>query len=58
MADEVKTEVAEATTEKKEVSAKFKDLVEQIEKLSVLELSELSKSLKTDSALAQLLQSL
>lgn len=35
-----------ATEEKKEVPAKFKDLVEQIDKLSVLELSELVKVLE------------
>jgi large subunit ribosomal protein L7/L12 len=41
--------MAEETTaveEKKEVPAKFKDLVEQIDKLSVLELSELVKVLE------------
>lgn len=42
MAEEVK----ETTEEKKEVPAKFKDLVEQIDKLSVLELSELVKVLE------------
>ena len=35
-----------AVEEKKEVPAKFKDLVEQIDKLSVLELSELVKVLE------------
>jgi large subunit ribosomal protein L7/L12 len=35
-----------ATEEKKEVPAKFKDLVDQIDKLSVLELSELVKVLE------------
>lgn len=34
------------TEEKKEVSGKFKDLIEQIEKLSALELSELVKALE------------
>lgn len=39
--------MAEATEDKKvEVPAKFKDLVEQIEKLTVLELSELVKVLE------------
>lgn len=42
MAEEVK----ETTEEKKEVPVKFKDLVEQIDKLSVLELSELVKVLE------------
>lgn len=42
MAEEVK----ETTEEKKEVPAKFKELVEQIDKLSVLELSELVKVLE------------
>lgn len=42
MAEEVK----ETTEEKKEIPAKFKDLVEQIDKLSVLELSELVKVLE------------
>jgi large subunit ribosomal protein L7/L12 len=37
---------AEAKEEKKEVPKKFKDLVEQVEKLSVLELSELVKVLE------------
>lgn len=37
---------AEAKAEKKEISGKFKDVVEQIEKLSVLELSELVKVLE------------
>ena len=50
MAEEEKTETteapAEATEEKKEVPAKFKDLVDQIDKLSVLELSELVKVLE------------
>ena len=44
MADEETT--AEATAEKAEVPAKFKDLVSSIEKLSVLELSELVKVLE------------
>lgn len=39
-------EETKATEEKKEVPAKFKDLVEQIDKLSVLELSELVKVLE------------
>ncbi len=42
MAEETNT----AVEEKKEVPAKFKDLVEQIDKLSVLELSELVKVLE------------
>ncbi len=48
MADEEKKEAAasEEQAEKKEVPAKFKDLVEQIDKLSVLELSELVKVLE------------
>lgn len=47
MAEEVKDAAVEAATEeKKEVPAKFKDLVEQIDKLSVLELSELVKVLE------------
>ncbi|MCC7289409.1 50S ribosomal protein L7/L12 [bacterium] len=47
MAEDEKKEVVEATEEvKKEVPAKFKDLVEQIEKLSVLDLSELVKVLE------------
>ncbi|TAK89684.1 50S ribosomal protein L7/L12 [Patescibacteria group bacterium] len=47
MAEEVKeTPAVEAAEEKKEVPAKFKDLVEQIDKLSVLELSELVKVLE------------
>ncbi len=48
--EEVKEEVAEATAdkaeEKKEVPAKFKDLVSEIEKLSVLDLAELVKVLE------------
>lgn len=43
MSEEVKNETAE---EKKEIPAKFKDLVGQIDKLSVLELSELVKVLE------------
>lgn len=46
MAEEVKDVAVEAAEEKKEVPAKFKDLVEQIDKLSVLELSELVKVLE------------
>jgi len=46
MAEEVKDAAVEAAEEKKEVPAKFKDLVEQIDKLSVLELSELVKVLE------------
>lgn len=42
MAEETNT----AVEEKKEVPAKFKDLVEKIDKLSVLELSELVKVLE------------
>jgi len=49
-AEETKTEAklakAEDKEEKKAVPAKFKDLVEQIDKLSVLELSELVKVLE------------
>jgi large subunit ribosomal protein L7/L12 len=45
MADET-TATAEQTEDKKEVPAKFKDLVEQVDKLSVLELSELVKVLE------------
>jgi large subunit ribosomal protein L7/L12 len=48
--EETKEEVAEATEEKTEakaeVPAKFKDLVGEIEKLSVLDLSELVKVLE------------
>lgn len=44
--DVKKEEVKVEKTEKKEVSAKFKDLIEQIEKLSVLELAELVKELE------------
>ena len=39
-------ETVETTEEKKEIPAKFKDLVEQVDKLSVLELSELVKVLE------------
>ena len=39
-------DAGEKKEEKKEVSAKFKDIVEKIEKLSVLELSELVKELE------------
>src|SRR4051794_22905773 len=51
MAEETKEEVkeetkAEAKAEKVEIPAKFKDLVGQIDKLSVLELSELVKVLE------------
>lgn len=46
MAEEEKTEAAEAKEEKVEIPAKFKDLVSSIEKLSVLELSELVKVLE------------
>ena len=47
MADEETTATADAGTETKaEVPAKFKDLVSSIEKLSVLELSELVKVLE------------
>ena len=48
MAEEVTQEAVEATAteEKKEVPAKFKDLVGEIEKLSVLDLSELVKVLE------------
>lgn len=46
--EEVKEEtpVVEATEEKKEVPAKFKSLVEEIDKLSVLDLSELVSTLE------------
>jgi large subunit ribosomal protein L7/L12 len=44
MADETAT--AEAVEEKKEVPEKFKKLVDQVDKLSVLELSELVKVLE------------
>jgi len=45
--NEVKKEdVKEEKKEKKEVSGKFKDLIEQIEKLSVLELADLVKELE------------
>ncbi len=44
MADE--TTAAEAVEEKKEVPEKFKKLVDQVDKLSVLELSELVKVLE------------
>ena len=47
MAEEEKTEAAEVAKEEKvEIPAKFKDLVKQIEELSVLELSELVKILE------------
>ncbi|MFW0837701.1 MAG: 50S ribosomal protein L7/L12 [Candidatus Komeilibacteria bacterium] len=51
MSDEEKKEAAEATTDAKEskeveVPAKFKSLVEEIEKMSVLDLSELVKILE------------
>jgi len=47
MAEEEKKEAVEAASEeKKEVPAKFKELVETIEKMSVLELSELVKVLE------------
>jgi large subunit ribosomal protein L7/L12 len=45
MADEAKNE-STATEEKKEVPEKFKGLVDQVDKLSVLELSELVKVLE------------
>lgn len=44
MAEETATQ--EATEEKREVPAKFKDLIDQVDKLSVLELSELVKVLE------------
>jgi large subunit ribosomal protein L7/L12 len=44
MAEEEK--VVEATEEKKEVPAKFKDLTDQIDKMSVLDLSEFVKVLE------------
>jgi len=46
--EEVKAEapVADAVEEKKEVPAKFKSLVEEIDKLSVLDLSELVSTLE------------
>lgn len=45
--EETKNEATEAPKEeKKEVSAKFKDIVEKIENLSALELSELVKELE------------
>jgi len=44
MADE--TAAAEAVEEKKEIPEKFKKLVDQVDKLSVLELSELVKVLE------------
>ncbi len=40
------SEEKEVKEEKKEVSAKFKDIVEKIEKLSVLELADLVKELE------------
>lgn len=47
MAEDTKKEVVETQEEvKKEVPAKFKDLVSEIEKLSVLDLSELVKVLE------------
>ncbi|MBI2050796.1 MAG: 50S ribosomal protein L7/L12 [Parcubacteria group bacterium] len=47
MADEAKQPIAAAEGEKKaEVPAKFKDLVEKIEQMSVLDLSELVKILE------------
>jgi large subunit ribosomal protein L7/L12 len=48
MADEEKKveETTEATSEKKEVPAQFKELVEKIENMTVLELSELVKVLE------------
>lgn len=47
MADEAtKAPAAEAKSEAKEVPAKFKPLVDQIEKMSVLEMSELVKVLE------------
>lgn len=46
MADEPKTEAKQSKEAKAEVPAKFKDLVTTIEKLSVLELSELVKTLE------------
>jgi large subunit ribosomal protein L7/L12 len=44
MADE--TKVAEVATEKKEVPAKFKDLIAELDKMSVLDLSEFVKVLE------------
>lgn len=46
MADEEKVETTETEAKKAEVPAKFEKLVEQIDKLSVLELSELVKVLE------------
>lgn len=46
MSDEKEVKVEEVKEEKKEVSAKFKDIVEKIEKLSVLELADLVKELE------------
>jgi large subunit ribosomal protein L7/L12 len=46
MADEEKVETTEAAEETVEIPKKFKELVETIDKLSVLELSELVKVLE------------
>jgi large subunit ribosomal protein L7/L12 len=46
MAEEVKEEVKETKEKSKDVPAKFKKLVEEIEKMSVLDLSELVKVLE------------
>jgi ribosomal protein L7/L12 len=46
-ATEEKTDKVETTEEKVEIPEKFKGLVEQIDKLSVLELSELVKVLES-----------
>lgn len=46
MAEETKQEKKEEKKEKKEIPAKFKKLIEEIEKLSVLDLAELVKVLE------------
>lgn len=47
MADETTVEAPAAPEEKKEVPAKFKDIVSAVEKMSVLELHELVKTLES-----------
>lgn len=46
MAEETKNDAAEAVEEKKEVPAKFEKLVAELDKMSVLDLSEFVKTLE------------
>ena len=53
MSEETTTADAPAEAATAEVPAKFKDLVTEIEKMSVLDLSELVKCWRTNSAYQQ-----